>query len=208
MGCQAPILGHLQTSKGLAPVAFALLACVLAAETPKLDIKTKHGLPQEEQRKQQMERLASEYDLRKYTVTRDIMIERGATNHSSPVLTLNLRFLDDDDLALSTYVHEQGHWVLMGRSRPRNQALIEDLQQAFPDLDYREPKGDGELRSSYFHLVVCMLEWQAMEELVGPKRARKAMEWKRGDHYTAIYSIVLNHRDQIEALVNRNGVKW
>jgi len=180
--------------KLLALITIALLASALSAETPRLNIRTKHGLPMEEQRKEQMERLAKEYDLKKYTITRDIVIERGAMNHSSPVLTLNLRFLDNDDLALSAYVHEQGHWLLMERYRPENRALFEDLLRTFPNLEYRTPEGDGELRSSYFHIAVCMLEWQAMEELVGAERARKVIEWKQRDHYTGIYEILLNQR--------------
>ena len=197
-----------QTTRGLTPVVIALLASALWAETPKLNIRTKNGLPAEEQRKQQMERLARQYDLSKYTITRDIIIERGAMNHSSPALTLNLRFLDNDDLALSAYVHEQGHWYLMERHRPGNPQLFEDLQRTFPNLEYRVPGGDGELRSSYFHIAVCMLEWQAMEELVGAERARKVIEWKQRDHYTAIYAILLNRREQVEGVMNRNGVKW
>jgi hypothetical protein len=194
--------------KVLVPVAITFLAVALWAETPKLNIRTKNGLPAEEQRKQQMERLASQYDLGKYTITRDIIIERGAINHSSPVLTLNLRFLDNDDLALSAYAHEQGHWYLMERHRPENPQLFEDLRRTFPNLDYRVPNGDGELRSSYFHIAVCMLEWQAMEELVGTERARKVIEWKQKDHYTAIYALLLNHREQVESVMNRNRVKW
>jgi hypothetical protein len=193
---------------GFGPIVLALLASALLAETPKLNIRTKNGLPGEQQRKEQMERLARQYDLSKYTITRDIIIERGAMNHSSPVLTLNLRFLDNDDLALSAYVHEQGHWYLMERHRPGNPQLLEDLQHTFPNLDYRMPGGDGEVRSSYFHIAVCMLEWQAMEELVGAARARQVIEWKQRDHYTAIYAILLNQREQVEGVMNRNGVKW
>jgi hypothetical protein len=192
-------------------IALALLLLVsmrVQAETPKLNIKTKHGLPPEEQRKGQMERLAKQYDLKKYTITRDILIERGAVNHSYPVLTLNLRFLDNDDLAISAYVHEQGHWVLMERHRGENPALFEDLHRAFPNLEVMPPAGDGELRSSYFHIAVCMLEWQAMEELVGAERARKVIEWKQGDHYTAIYAIVLNHREQVEQVLARHNIRW
>jgi len=188
--------------------AVLFLALGASAQTPKLNIQTKNGLPQEEQRKEQLERLAKQYDLKKYTITRDILIERGAMNHSHPTLTLNLRFLDNDDLALSAYVHEQAHWVLTDRNRFDNPSLFEDLRRAFPDLEIRVPEGDGELRSSYFHIAVCMLEWHAMEELVGPERARKVIEWKQGDHYKAIYSIVLNRREQVEGVLNRHGVKW
>ena len=186
----------------------ALIAVPALAETPKLDIRTKNRLPIEERRKEQMVRLANQYDLKKYTITREILIDRGAMNHSHPVLTLNPRFLDDDDLALSAYVHEQGHWVLTERTRNENPLLFEDLQQAFPHLAVRPPQGDGELRSSYFHIAVCMLEWQALEELIGPQRAHRVIEWKQQDHYKAIYSILLHQREQVESVLSRHGVHW
>jgi hypothetical protein len=53
-----------------------------------------------------------------------------------------------------------------------------------------------------------MLEWQAMEDLVGPERARNVIEWKQGDHYKAIYSTLLNHREQVESVLNTQGVRW
>jgi hypothetical protein len=144
-----PMPNQTQTARDLTPVVIALLTPALLADSPKLNIRTKNHLPAEEERKQQMDRLAGQYDLSKYTITRDVIIERGAINHSSPVLTLNLRFLDNDDLALSAYVHEPGHWYLMERHRPGNRQLFEDLQRSFPNLDYRVPGGDGELQSSY-----------------------------------------------------------
>lgn len=185
-----------------------LFSLTASAQTPPLKIKTKNGLPAEEERKQQMERLAQQYDLKKYTLTRDILIERGVISHSHPVLTLNLRFLGNDDLALSAYVHEQAHWVLTGRGPRINLGLFDDLTHNFRILDYSVPSGDGEMKSSYFHIAVCMLEWQAMEALVGPERARKVIEWKENDHYKAIYAIVLNQRPQVESVLNRQGVRW
>jgi hypothetical protein len=53
-----------------------------------------------------------------------------------------------------------------------------------------------------------MLEWQAMEDLVGAERARKVIDWKQGDHYKAIYATLLNHREQVESVLNTHGVKW
>jgi len=189
-------------------VVLATLTALVGAQTPKLSVKTKHGLSVEEQRKAQVERLAQQYDLKKYTLTRDIMIDREAENHSMPVLTLNRRFLDDDDLPLSAYVHEQGHWVLVERHRQDNQPMLADLVRTFPNLDIQPPAGDGERASSYFHIVVGLLEWQAMEALVGVDRARRVIEWKRGDHYTAIYAIVITRRRDVETILNRYGVRW
>jgi len=182
---------------------------VAFAQTPPLKIKTRHhDDPGEEQAKLQVMRLAQQYNLKKYTITRDILIERGVIPHSKPTLTLNLRFLDNDDLALSSYVHEQGHWVLTERGPRMNRPLLDDLLQAFPGLDYRQPNGDGEEIGSYYHIAVCMLEWQAMEALVGPERARKTVEWKSHDHYKAIYAIDLARRPIVEGILMRNGVRW
>src|SRR4051812_18884406 len=77
--------------------AVALLASILvtvaSAETPRLNIKLVHDSPLERQSQDQLQRLATQYDLKKYTVTRQINIEQGAVAHSSPVLTLNGRFI-------------------------------------------------------------------------------------------------------------------
>lgn len=193
---------------GLILQTVALLPPNGSAQTPRLKVKTKHHDPQEEAKKQQIERLAQQYDLKKYTLTRNILIERGVISHSHPTLTLNLRFLDNDDLALSAYVHEQGHWVLTDRGPRRNGSLFDDLTRSFRLVDYRVPSGDGEMKGSYFHIAVCALEWQAMEALVGAERARAVIEWKQRDHYKAIYAIVLSQRPEVETVLRRNGVSW
>jgi hypothetical protein len=189
-----------------------LLILVLAtvptlATTPKLNIKTKHGNPQEERKKEQIEKLAAQYDLAKYTITRDIIIEQGAMNHSMPVLTLNLRFLENDDLALSAYVHEQGHWLL-SQHRGELNSILNDLLTRFPGLEPRFPEGSGDVRDTYFHIVVCMLEWQAMEQLIGVDRARDVIEWKRGDHYKGIYRTILERRDAVEGIMKKYHIKF
>jgi len=182
-------------------------AATLSAATPKLNIKTKHGNQLEARKKQQIEHLAAQYDLGKFTITRDIMIEQGAVNHSMPVLTLNLRFMENDDLALSAYVHEQGHWLL-SQHRMDLTSLFNDLSKRFPNLDVNPPRGSGGLRDTYFHLVVCMLEWQAMEQLVGADRARDVIEWKEHDHYTDIYRTILQQREAVEGIVNKYQIKF
>jgi hypothetical protein len=49
-------------------------------------------------------------------------------------------FFDDDDLALSAYVHEQGHWLLTERNRFNNPQPLDDLRRTFPNLDYHMPR--------------------------------------------------------------------
>jgi len=53
-----------------------------------------------------------------------------------------------------------------------------------------------------------MLEWQAMEDLVGVERARAVMEFKRQDHYKTLYATVMENREQMEKFLKRYSVKW
>src|SRR5438552_11500830 len=104
--------------------AILMLSVCVSANTPKLNITLKHDSAGEQKRKEQIERLAEKYDLAKYTITRDIVIDQQAANHSSPVLTQNLRFLDNDDRALSAYVHEQAHWLMMEHHRRQVREML------------------------------------------------------------------------------------
>jgi hypothetical protein len=188
--------------------ALLFSSSIASAATPKLKIKTKHGNALEEGKRDQIERLAKQYDLTKYTLTRNIVIEQGAINHSMPELTLNPRFLDNDDLALSAYIHEQGHWLLVGRGRSQNELLFERLHMMFPGIPTQFPEGSGGLTDTYLHVIVCMLEWQGMEDLVGAQRARKVIEWKQRDHYTSIYATVLENREKIATVMQQYGIKF
>jgi hypothetical protein len=185
-----------------------LISLCAFAKTPTLNITLKHDSEGEQKRKAQIQRLAEVYDLAKYTITRDIVIDQQAMNHSSPVLTQNLRFLDNDDRALSAYVHEQAHWLLMERHHGEARQMLPELIHMYPNIDVMPPYGDGNQGTSYMHLAVLMLEWQALEDLIGIDRARAVMEFKRQDHYKDLYKTVMDHRQQMEAFLKRYGVKW
>lgn len=116
-------------------IAIVLLPVFAQAKTPQLNITLKHDSPRERQRKEQIERLADKYDLAKYTITRDLVIDQQAMNHSAPVLTQNLRFLDNDDRALSAYVHEQAHWLLMERHRGQAREMLPELIRMYPNIE-------------------------------------------------------------------------
>jgi hypothetical protein len=189
-------------------VIILLISLCAFAKTPTLNITLKHDSEGEQKRKAQIQRLAEVYDLAKYTITRDIVIDQQAMNHSSPVLTQNLRFLDNDDRALSAYVHEQAHWLLMERHHGEARQMLPELIHMYPNIDVMPPYGDGNQGTSYMHLVVLMLEWQALEDLIGIDRARAVMEFKRQDHYKDLYKTVMDHRQQMEGFLKRYGVKW
>jgi len=176
-----------------------------AGNQPLLDLHTKGGTRCEEQTRQAIEHLAKTYNLAKYTITRDIMIEQGAAPRSYPELTMNCRFLSDDDLLLAQYVHEQGQRVLMDRHRGQMQQLFADLQRLVPKLTAEPAQGEAK-RGAYLRLAVIMLEWQGLEDLVGPQRARHVMDWKQ--HNNAIYSAAVDKREDMKKLLQKYDIRF
>ncbi len=161
------------------------------------------GDPEEEQAGWQLLRLLQRYDLRTWQFTDAVQIDRTAIPHSTPVLTLNARYLKDDHRALATYLHEQLHWFAPGW-RPEVNRAIEELRQRYPSVPPREAGGARDENSTYLHLVVCPLEYAAMIDVVGTEAARATVE--RADVYTWIYATVLREWDYFDDLLNRYGL--
>ncbi|HLL76706.1 MAG TPA: hypothetical protein VK421_15740 [Pyrinomonadaceae bacterium] len=171
---------------------FALLACGAARAQEKIAITLAQGSRDEARTKEQLGRLLARYDLSKWIFTRAVVIdEKTRIPHSHPKLTLNTRHLLDDELLLSTFVHEQAHWLLVQRDKDTEEA-IKELRVMFPKVPAGGPEGARDERSSYLHLVVIYLEYRALRELLGELRARQVMEFWAHDHYTWIYKTVLD----------------
>ena len=142
---------------------------------------------------EQIERLLETYDVDRWTFTYEMQIESMALPHSHPVLTLNTRYLDNDDHAISTFLHEQFHWYLIEDAMDaKRDAATKAFVEQFPDAPAgREDGGARDLNSTYRHLMVCDLEFQALTELVGEERARAVLA--SNTHYTWIYQQVLTN---------------
>ena len=163
-----------------------------------LDIRLSHNTRGEQQTRDQLQRLLGEYDLTPNTFTRSIVIDETAIPHSHPVLTLHTRHLKDDELLLSTFVHEQAHWWTSAQNNfaAMNSALSE-LRSMFPKVPVGAPEGAANEDSNYLHLVVVYLEYRGIRELIGELKARHVMEFWSTDHYTWIYKTVLERSRDI-----------
>ena len=53
----------------------------------------------------------------------------------------------------------------------------------FPNIRNQTASRRQQSATSYIRLVVLMLEWQALEDLIGVQPARVVMEFKWQDHY-------------------------
>jgi len=165
-----------------------------------LTIELKQNSRTEQQTKDQLERLLRTYDIQQWIFTKSILIDDTATPHSHPVLTLSTRHIKDDQLLLSTFVHEQFHWWASGNN-DATQKSIAELRGMFPKVPVGAPEGAVDENSTYLHLVVCYLEYRAMRELLGEFKSRQIMDFWATDHYTWIYRTVLEKPREISTVL-------
>lgn len=184
----------------LLPVCLGLLLCPgLAPAQGKVEISLKNQSKSEEQTRERLQKLLGQYDLSKWLFTRKVMVEDGVIPHSHPILTMNTR--EDGDVLLATFVHEQIHWFLDDHDAQTEQAKTE-LRAIYPKVPVGPPNGARNEESSYLHLIVTWLEYEAMRELVGPARARTVFEAKR--YYRWIYQTVLSDGPKIKAVIEKH----
>ena len=188
-------------------ITFILLAqAAMAQTTPvQLEIGLKNNDQREQQTKQQLQRLLSAYDVSDWIFTQKIIIESGfnVIPHSHPVLTLSTRHLKDDELLLSTFVHEQLHWFLVENPKETEDAYKE-LRSLFPKVPVGFPEGARNEESTYKHIIVCYLEYQAVKGLLGELKAKQVMGFWATDHYTWVYKTVLEREREIGSLVRKH----
>lgn len=163
-----------------------------------LDITLKHGTQDEARTRAQLQRLLTTYDVSPWI--KSIVIDEQATPISHPVLTLHTRHVKDDELLLSTFVHEQFHWFLAERPEATEQAIA-DLRKLFPSVPAGGTAGARDESSTYMHLLVCYLEQQADRLLLGELRTKQVVEFWATDHYTWVYQTVIGRGRDIGQVV-------
>lgn len=148
----------------------------------------------------QLRRILQEHDVERWIYTRRIHMDERSIPHSHPVLTVHTRHLGDEHGLLATFLHEQFHWLEDGNKEFRD--AMSAFAEAYPNAPARGPEGARDLESTYRHLLVCDLEFQAMTILVGEQRARAILS--ANQHYTWIYDRVLND-PKVRDIVTAHG---
>jgi hypothetical protein len=130
----------------------------------------------ERQAQDRLAELLQRHELDRVVYTGHVLIDETAPiAHSHPILTLlpEHAVAADEDVVLTTFVHEQMHWaanVLDGVP-----AAKEDVRRRWPTPPDVADGGATDARSTWLHLVVCALEIAAMAHLVGTDRAVAAV---------------------------------
>lgn len=147
--------------------------------------------------------LLREYDVEKWIFTRKINIDQNAYSpHSHPVLTLTTRYMNDTEL-LSSFIHEQLHWFEEENAEAR-EAAVADFMELYPNAPDRPPEGSRGLYSTYLHLIVCFLEYEAMKELVGTEAATESLASRT--YYRWVYRTVLEDNGRIKEVTEKHGL--
>ncbi len=146
--------------------------------------------------------LKREYDLEPWILTRRILVDERQLPHSHPILTIHTRHIGDPLSLLATFVHEQLHWLEEEPWLEDFRAAMKDFEDLFPDVPSAANGGAGDRESTYRHLLVCDMEYQAMRALAGEKAARETLA--SFTHYQWIYDKVLNDQ-RIRDVALRHG---
>ncbi|HEX7005118.1 MAG TPA: hypothetical protein VF168_13110 [Trueperaceae bacterium] len=150
-----------------------------------------------------MERLLERYDLDRWIYTREVIIRSFVVPHSHPVLTLNTRQLDDDDGLLGTFLHEQFHWFESSRREFAEQAIAE-FRRIYPEVPVGGTEGATNERSSYLHLIICTLEFDALAQLLGRDRATRVVCAR--PYYRWVYRRVTEDEAKIKPVLERHSL--
>ena len=179
----------------------------LQAQTAPIEIKLAHGDAAEMQTRDQLLRLLRTYDVTPWIFTHSVIVDSSPKTipHSHPVLTLSIRHRKDDDLLLSTFIHENLHHFL-DQNHEKTEAAKKELRAVFPKVPVGYPDGADSEDSTYEHLIVCYLEYRADKEIWGEERAFQAVQFWMADHYRWVYRQLLEAGYQIGPIVQKNGL--
>ena len=80
----------------------------------------------------------------RFEYTRLVRVVPGGDTFSHPILTLGNRFADNEDVLLSTYLHEQMHWYLWYLGTPERDPVapfLDELVRRYPEAPTELPDG-------------------------------------------------------------------
>ncbi len=163
-----------------------------------LNISLKNDSERERITKKSLENILSKYPLDKWILCHNITIEQDARGKAFPFITLSA-WRDAEEGLMAQFLHEQMHWIEKGKEEQMNQA-IEELRAVFPNAPVGRPEGADSEKSTYWHLIICRLEFFALSELLG-ERAKNILLNRKV--YTWIRRTVVEKGLEIDPIINK-----
>jgi hypothetical protein len=144
------------------------------------------------------------HDLSRFEYTRHLRVAPYEIPHSHPVLTLNARLYDPEEI-LCEYLHEQMHWYVerLGCAE-EGSPLMAELIRRYPKAPVGFPEGADDEYSTYLHLLVNWLEIEAASQFMSRERAEEIA--RNTHHYRWMYRNVLSDWRSLEELFRAHGI--
>ena len=175
-----------------------LLSPFVAAE---VDISLSNGSEKEQMKRTQILRLIEKHDLRKWWFTDKIIIDESVRSpFSHPVLTLKASMPNNDPAGLSQLLHEQIHWFEDSKKK-EVENTISELRKMYPSVPIGYPDGAKNEFSTYLHLAVCLMELDALTEVLGKEKAKTVIATNGKYFYKWIYKTVLEDQAKIRKVL-------
>lgn len=191
----------------LKTLKFAVLLLLLSREaSAEITVSLANDTDKERKKQSQVLRLIEEHDLSKWWFTDRIIIDESVRSpFSHPVLTLKASMPNNDPAGLSQLLHEQIHWFEDARKLEVQNTIVA-LREVYPSVPVGYPNGARSEFSTYLHLAVCLMELDALAEMLGKEKAEAVIATNGKYFYKWIYKIVLQDQAKIRQILQNNGL--
>jgi hypothetical protein len=167
-----------------------------------VDIRTAHGTDDEEAGAAALRAILDDYDLRCWLFTDLVTIDdqlRGGLSHP---LTISPGLLvQRPALALTTFLHEQLHWL----DGPGTVSATAEASERWPDPPPLSAGGATDPASTWLHMSTCALEYQSLSQILGAPAA--ADELQQHTSYSWIYGLILADPGWFSGFLRRHGLQ-
>jgi hypothetical protein len=194
----AGYLPHLPRCQGCLEIT---AASVVAGDTG-VDIRTAHGTDHEGAGVAALRAILDEYDLRRWLFTDLVTIDEQLRGGLSHPLTISPGLLvQRPALALTTFLHEQLHWL----DGPGVVSATAEASERWPEPPPLSAGGATDPASTWLHLSTCALEYQSLSEILGSAAAADELGQHTG--YSWIYSQILADPGWFAGFLARHGLQ-
>lgn len=170
-----------------------------------LRITTKTDSPSETAAAADLIRSIQHLPITPWLFTHHAVIAENAIPHSHPTLTLTTR--NAGNFQVSSLIHEQLHWHCVNQDEHVTNVIERVLKHRYPDVPVGRPDGAATEESTYLHLVVCVLERDALRHLIGNESAQRVIDrFAAAGLYAWVYRTVTTDHDQLMDSLRAHGL--
>ena len=166
------------------------------------EVRTRNGSAAEQSASAALLDALVPFDVSRLIFTDLVIIDdsvRGGMSHPLTIAPELIRRRPHN--ALTTFVHEQLHWLIS--DHPRAEHASAEASKRWPDPP-PPPAGGTDAQSTWRHMSVCSLEYQSLRTLIGREAAEAELRLHKG--YSWIYGQILDDPKWFEEYLTRHNI--